>query len=130
MHLGNDVTFPVESMSLHGYAHGLFLYSRLPYFLSSSMQLHSASISCHLSSSSIDICTCDNFPIDSTVVVVSPNTLLAAFSLSLLLTLTNTWFKSAQVLWLTFFLCNHICRRLMTTSDMGWKQVTHVSCML
>ena len=59
MHLGNDVTFPVESMSLHGYAYGLLFYSRLPYFLSSSMQLHSASISCHLfsaSSSSIDIC--------------------------------------------------------------------------
>ena len=58
MHLGNDVTFPVESMSLHGYAygtHGLLFYSRLPYFLSSSMQLHSASISCHLSSSKLEL---------------------------------------------------------------------------
>ena len=49
--------------------------------------------------SSIDICICDNFIIDGTVVVVSPITLFAAFSLSPLLTLTNEWFKSARVLW-------------------------------
>ena len=58
MHLGNDVTFPVESMSLHGYGiHGLLFYSRsrLPYFLSSSMQLYSVSISCYLSSSKLEL---------------------------------------------------------------------------